>query len=113
MNFIDNDNEFILIIKYIFLNNLTKLQKILSKKIKIILYQILQIFIYLYNKKNIIYRDIKSKNIFVRFKTFKLFIKIYDFDLSTQSKFSKIYYKIIIYIVAKIFIKFYIKSINI
>ena len=116
MNFvdsIDDGGEPVLVIKYIPLGNLTGLQRISLKKMRTILRQALQVLAYLYDEKNITHRNIKLENILVRFKTLELFIKLYDFDLSTRLSFLKTYCKIELYIAAEIYTGSYIKSMDI
>ena len=100
-------------IKYILLDNLTRLQRISLKKIRIVLRQTLQTLTYLHDEKNITYRDIKLENILVRFRTLEMFIKLCDFDLSTRSSFLKTHCEIELYAIAKIRTESYIKSVNI
>ena len=113
VNSIDDGGGPVLMMEYMSLGNLIELQKILSKKVRTVLRQALQVLVYLYNEKNITHRDIKLENILVRSRTPELFIKICDFGLSTQLKFLKTHCETALYAAAEIFTGFYIKLVNI
>ena len=51
--------------EYMLLGNLTRLQRISLKEMRIVLRQALQALAYLYDEKSITYRDIKLENILV------------------------------------------------
>ena len=69
--------------------------------------------IYLHDEKNITYRDMKLENILVRFRTLELFIKLYDFDLSTEKRYLITHCETKFYTTTKIFIESYTNAINI
>ena len=116
VNYIDDDEKIVLIIKYLLKNNLKMLnqkKKLFIKKTKIVFHQTLQVFAYFHDEKNIIHYNIKSMNIFIWFKISKLFIKLCDFDLSTEKNDFKTFCKMKLYVATKIFNKFYTNTVNI
>lgn len=116
VNSIDNSEKFVLVIEYILLDNLTKLdkmQKFFLNKIRIVFCQILQALVYLYNEKNITYCDIESENILVQFRSPELFIKLCDFGISIEKRFLQILCRTQLYIATEIFIKLYINVVDI
>lgn len=110
---IDDGGESVLIMEYILLDNLTGLQRISLKEMRIVLRQALQALAYLYDEKNITHRDIKPENILVRSRTPELFIKLYDFGLSIRLSFLKTHCETGLYAAAEIHTESYIKSVDI
>ena len=86
---IDDGDRPVLVMEYMPLGNLTELQRISLEEVRTVLRQALQALAYLHDEKNITHCDIKPENILVRSRTPELFIKICDFNLSTQSRFLK------------------------
>lgn len=113
VDFIDDGGGPVLVMEYLPLGNLSRLEKISLEEVRSVLRQALQALAYLHDEKNITHRDIKPENILVRSRTPELFIKLCDFGLSTQSSFLKTCCGTTLYAAAEIFTGSYTKSVDI
>lgn len=89
-----------------------KQQKLSLIDTKLILQQILQICEFLH-RKNIIYHNIKLKNILIKLRALKIFIKVSDFDLLEKECNLKTFCDIAEYVAPEIDKKEYINTVDI